>query len=59
MMVVVVVGGGGGVKSHVPVNGTLSYWQRLLSYTTGCNNYYIIILMLHFCCVSKYQLICR
>ena len=25
-------GGGGGLKSHVPVNGTLSYWQCLLSY---------------------------
>ena len=29
-------GGGGGVKSHVPVNSTLSYWQCLLSYTTAC-----------------------
>ena len=29
-------GGGGGLKSHVPVNGSLSYWQCLLSYTTVC-----------------------
>ena len=29
-------GGGAMVKSHVLVNGTLSYWQCLLSYTTVC-----------------------
>ena len=51
---------GGGTRSHVPVNGTLSHWRCLLSYTTvgisllhagGALVYiatlYILVLMLH------------